>query len=532
MRSRRGITLFTFLLIFIELIGCRLWLAEEAGWPDITSVFVVLSLAASASAGFLAGRFLPGILSKASFKSEPFRDGAGGKHVFLLLWAILFACYIPCFLAFYPGIYNNDMVWQWAMYVMNYYNSHHPILHTFLTGSLFELGNRVFGSYDAGLVIHSVLQLLILSGSEAFALRYLIKTGCSKRAFMAVALFYSLYPYIPVMGLSTTKDTVFGSLFLLVFVCLCEMAQERKLFSGWRLALFFVILVLSGLFRNNAVYGYLVMVCCLLVWALVLKLRRRGGGFQGGLALILSGSIIVTEICLMLLLAAFPSEKGKINEMMSVPCQQMARTYVRHGDELTEEEKRVLFSFIPEENLENYVYYISDHVKNHLNEEALKSNFKDFIKLWIHLGLRYPGEYVTAFLNNTFGVWHLLGDTGSSLPYEYLPFFDDVHVFHEASFLPRLQKFYKWFNYRNYVRYLPVVSMIFYTPFFTWLTVWGGFVIADRKRYHLMVLPLFLLCYVFTIMLGPCVAVRYMFNVILCSPVLAAVAFIPKNRIS
>lgn len=532
MRGKRNIILFLFILIFTELIGFRLWAAEEIGGARITGGFTVLSLFISAVVSTVSGSLLSGVLKKYKYKPEnkQFYQCRCLNKIFFLLWAALFICYIPCFLAFYPGIYNNDMVWQWAMYAMKHYNSHHPILHTYFAGSIFELGKNLFGSYNAGLAIHSILQLVLVSGSLAFALRYMLKTGSSKKAFLISAFFYALYPYIPVMGLSTTKDTIFSCLFLLLFLLICDMVQENQLCSGIKLPVFLSIMALCGMFRNNASYGFILVSFCLFLWSLFLKLRKRDEGILCRLALLMLVGVVLSQIGLGLLAKTFQADKGKLNEMLSVPCQQLARTYKYHKNELSEEEKEVLFAFIPEESLESYVYYISDPVKNELKEELLKAAPMEFVKLWIKIGLRYPKEYAEAFLTNTFGVWYLTGDTGSNIPYGCNVFFDSRHVFTEESKLPGLKSFYKWFHYKNYETYLPVVSMVFYTPFFNWLVVFAFFAVIDKKRFHLLVLPLFLLCYIFTVLLGPCVAVRYLFNIILCVPALLSVILKPLYR--
>ena len=54
--------------------------------------------------------FLP--TEEACFK----RDKKGILSVFFKSWILLFLGYLPCFLAFYPGLYCYDMTWQWDMY--------------------------------------------------------------------------------------------------------------------------------------------------------------------------------------------------------------------------------------------------------------------------------------------------------------------------------------------------------------------------------------------------------------------------------
>ena len=527
MRNKRTLSVFIFLLALSELIGFRIWAAEEIGGPRISAAYVFIAVVFALAIGSAAGAILFALLARFPSKSRPISITMNPLRLFFLLWAALFLCYSPCFLAFYPGIFNNDMVWQWEMYTYGNYSTHHPILHTVFASSLFELGKRLFGSYNAGLAIHSLVQLLILSGSAAFALRYLAKTGCSRLFFTLTALFFAFYPYLPVMGLSTTKDSIFGPLFLMLFVMLCEMIETKRLYSGKKLAAFFTVLVLAGMFRNNASHGFLLTALALTVWALAGKSRKKQRHTEFRLALLLTAGVLASQLGLAILTDALHAEKGKINEMFSVPCQQLARAYNYHSSEFSEQEKERLFSYIPEENLQGYVYYISDPVKNALDDQKVKEQPLDFAKLWIRTGLRYPREYTEAFLGNTLGVWYLTGDTGSNLPYEFRESFDAEHTFTEESLLPGLKRVYKWFHYTNYQKYLPIVSMVFYTPFFNWMAVFGLFAVIERKRYHLVTLPLFLLCYIFTVLLGPCVPVRYLFNIILCGPVLLAVVTKP-----
>ena len=69
------------------------------------------------------------------------------------------------------------MTWQWDMYWTGNYSTHHPLLHTYLCGWLFEAGNTLFGSYNAGLALQSLLQIGILTGCMAFAASFLAKWG-------------------------------------------------------------------------------------------------------------------------------------------------------------------------------------------------------------------------------------------------------------------------------------------------------------------------------------------------------------------
>ncbi len=527
-----GWAIFVCVLVFSEFLGVRLQAAEEVRAAEITCLYVAVTFGISALAGVIMYRLLPIILQKFSERREKHLPVTRtvGMRVFISIWGILFLCYLPCFFAFYPGLYNNDMSWQWQMYITGHFSTHHPLLHTWMAGWLFELGKLLFGSYNAGLALYCIIQLLILSACIAIALRYLLQIGCSKIIFGVVALFYGIYPYIPVMGLSTTKDAVFGPLFLVIFVCLCDMVKRQEIYRGWKLAGFLGLLAVAGMFRNNAVYSFGLTGIFLLILLLFPKFRRACGLFLGKIAMLLFVGVLFAQCGLVSMKTACGAESGKKNEMFSIPCQQLARTYLSHEKEMTEEEKQEIFHYIPEEAMLQYTYYISDPVKNNLDEAALKKDFSGFLKVWVKNGIKYPSSYMKAFLNQNFGIWYLLGNTGSNIPYSYRDPVDEEHIFTEDSRIPWLKNIYMWFHYENYEKYLPFMSMVFYMPFFCWMTVWGSVSVWAVKKRCVWILPVFLLSYIFTVLLGPCIPVRYLFNILLCAPFFCAVLrFMPET---
>ena len=187
--KRRGRTAFflSWLLIFTELLGGSLRLLENHGGVMITVWSVLWMLG---SAFFLSWLLEPAFYrllgiswkEKREFRqtgNEQIEEGqpgrgqtekrqpgrrqtkerlagkgqARGKHrvtaprsarelnrIFLLSWLVLFFGWIPCFLAFYPGLYCYDMIWQWSMFESGVYSTHHPLIHTLFAGGLMRLG--------------------------------------------------------------------------------------------------------------------------------------------------------------------------------------------------------------------------------------------------------------------------------------------------------------------------------------------------------------------------------------------------------
>ena len=203
-----------------------------------------------------------------------------------------------------------------------------------------------------------------------------------------------------------------------------------------------------------------------------------------------------------------------------MPVQQLARTYVYHQDDISMEDKTLLFSYLPEENLNGYKYYVSDPVKAGLNQEYLEENTGDFVKLWAGLGLQYPKEYLLASLYNMMGLWYLGGDSSCYVEYEMSEPFDEEHAVETRSILPGLREVYCWFTDENLQENLPGLSIFFYTSFYVWAVLTAAFFALARRKYLYQIPVLFLGGYILTLVLGPCVTVRYLLGVIMAVPVL------------
>lgn len=514
------------ILAFTELLGTALWRCENAGGLSLNGTWVCFLLLS----GLIFGAPLETVFYRVCHLKMTLVKDVYGKwslnRWFLLFWVILFVGYLPCLLAFYPGLYCYDMVWQWQQFTEGVYFTHHPLLHTWLSSWLIETGNALFGSYQKGLLLHSLFQLAVMSGCLAFALRFLVKRRIRPAILLGVGAFFLLFPFFPVMGISTTKDTLFGSLFLVVFVCICDMAAEKRCYGGIRLAAFLAAAVLMCLFRNNALYGLAVFAGVLFLWAFWQRLSGRSMPKAALLIGLTVFVILVSKGSFVLLEKGFQAEKGSSAEMLSVPMQQMARSYVLHTEEFTEEEKAQLFSFFEQQNVESYQYWVSDPVKSGMKMEYFDEHKGEFWRLWLHLGRKFPKEYLEAPLLNTFGLWYLGGDSSCFVEYKMSEPFDEARRIVPESRLPWLKDLYSWFTDLNLQKNLPGLSVLFYTSFYSWCVAWSAGILWARRRYGYLILPLFVACYHFSLLFGPCMTVRYMLGSIFCVPVLLVMTFL------
>ena len=101
---------------------------------------------------------------------ESFYEIFPQRSFFIQLWLLLFLAFLTAWIALFPGTYGYDAPIQIAEYFREpgtQMSLHHPLVHTWLMGSLFSLGNRLFHSYTAGFVIYMGIQGLAVTGSIA-----------------------------------------------------------------------------------------------------------------------------------------------------------------------------------------------------------------------------------------------------------------------------------------------------------------------------------------------------------------------------
>lgn len=513
-------------LVFTEVLGIAMRLAVDNPAVALHPAGICQMLFAAIGLAILAEpvfyRMIPVVLAPAPQRYE----GVSLRNVFWGSWGCLLLGYLPCLLAFYPGLFCYDISWQWDMAVNHNYSTHHPLIHTLFSGRLLELGGQWFGSYNGGLLLHSIVQLVIFTGCLAFALRFLVKRKVHPAVVLGIGAYYLLFPFFPVLGISTTKDTIFGGLFLVSFACVCEMVEEKRFYRGWRLGAFVAVTVLMCLLRNNSIHTLCLMLGVLGLAFLVQWMRKKPVAVLGKMMGLILVCLVVSQGAYGLMERGLHATKGSEAEMLSLPMQQMARTYVRHKEEIPEEQKAALRTYFDESALDSYKYYVSDPVKAGFYVTEFRENPRAFFDLWLDLGRQFPGEYLASPLYNVMGLWYMGGDSSCYLAYEYRGSFDStVHVVEMQSKLPWLKNIYSWFTDEHIQQYLPGISLFFYTAFYSWCVALAAGIMAAKRKYRYLVLPLILACYGFTLIFGPCILLRYFLCVILCVPILCVMTF-------
>lgn len=442
-------------------------------------------------------------------------------------WAFVFLCWIPAFLASWPGVFVVDNVFQMKWFLEGKVTAHHPIIHTYLLGGMLKLGKNLFGSYEAGLGMLSLLQMLFLSGVFAYTM-WKLEHYVSRRFRVLCIILYAVIPYHPVSAFTTTKDTIFAGLFLLVvlqtylFVCEPEYFFESKK----KIVEYIVLVFLMCAFRNTGIYIFVfalpvMLIVCRRYWKKVLII---------GICSVLMWQLYTGPVYQLLDIG-----KGNSAEILSVPMQQLARVMMNVPEELTEQEREMITEYMPD--YMRYVSRVSDPVKDTFNTELFEQSPVKFVKLWIQVGLKCPIVYIEAFLSTNIGFWNPLmqyPDPGTYLP--YIPYLGadldqvgvawDGQVFMKrTSLIPPLTVFYEKMTETGGYNRIPGMCFIYNIAAAFWLIVAGIIYCIVKKRYQ-MAVPFILLIGLWgTLMLSPVVVFRYGYPLMICLPIVYTMCF-------
>lgn len=453
---------------------------------------------------------------------------------FLVVWPLIFLAWIPSFLAYYPAIMSYDFhrQSQEAMRGFIWFNEYQPLAHTWVIWLFLRVG-ELLGSYQTGMACFSLFQMLVFSASCGYACIVFYRLIKKKWALVVMALFYGLFPYYSVLAVCTTKDVLFTALFQ-VFICLFV---ERTFYcSGKRRYLVDVIWVLEGilmmLFRNNAIYAvavFMVLFCILAekkqrlrLFVLLLGFVAGGKGALEGIRLILG-----TEI------------RGNKVEMFSVPIQQFTRVGYYHENDLDEETWELINKYVMAEYWKDYNPPLSDSVKGSVGattfQDSWEGNYGELLLDWVKLGMKYPNEYIDAFLALTNGYWFLDDLTWAEVlgvgfegrmgaVYTYMSSTSDVlpeGIAHESKW-PAMERFLEAIVSNNEFNDWPVFSNLFKPAFWCWELLLIVLLCFYTKQKRTLLISLLPLTYLATLFLGPVVQTRYILPIIAAVPLVIA----------
>lgn len=515
MKSRRwnaGCLLFTALLFALY---CTL---PYFGAVSLFAVFLrFLIYFALSAAGCLvlvrvSGALLPG-LHWGGIERIVYERWTERKY-FLLLWGILAAFWLPAYLAFFPGIFGYDAPNQMQQILGEIpWSAHHPVAHTLILGLFMKCGNAVFGTYNGGVALFCAFQGLAVSGSIAYSFLLMRRLRTPFWIFFISLIWCALHPAVQVLTFNTTKDILFGAVMLhFMLQCYRWLAEPSKR-TGRRMAVLVLTGVLLCLLRNQGIY----MVAVLAVAGLFV--------FQHDRRLLISFCLILLFGGLFFFAAdhVFGVQKGDPREMLSVPMQQMAlvcRQYREGGAvSLTEEEYEAFTQLVEEQYLPEYQMFIADPIKNHFNTEELKSDLPGYLRLYVRVGMRNPGLYMTAFRYLVYPYWDMSENvkTGTSVNNTF-PEVSGEWGISQQSLFPAYKTCLAGYMEEGIHKKIPVVSWLMQPGLCIWImTALFGLSAARRDRAAFAAVMTGMLFFM-TLLLGPAALLRYLYPLMIAAP--------------
>ncbi len=438
------------------------------------------------------------------------------KKMFFLTWGAFIVSYIPVLLASWPGFFCYDAETESYEVFTFKYSNHHPIMHELLLGNILRLGNKVFGSYNAGITIFVIMQMIVMSCIFAYLLTTLYRYGAGRIRLIVSFVFLAFFPTVQMFMVCTAKDVLFtGGIILFITLLIRTLHEKTSPF------LLFISVCMMLFFRNNGIY--ILPVFCVLVFILEKRLRRILPVMIAGIVFYL----IITQA----LIAFLPVKRGEKGEMLSVPMQQLARVHMLGKDAFTDEDLEILYSMIPEVILENYNPKLADNIKVNFLEDNFKADPGKYASLWVRTFFKKPGLYLDAFGIMTDGYWYLSAPVtgyegykvGNELYGEsaYFQFMIETPGTSEPL-LKGLNGFYKSLSLDIKWQRIPVLSLILLPSFYIWLFAFSyAGILKEKKNAFRTVFWIPALLFL-TMLLGPIALVRYALPFYLMVPVFLA----------
>lgn len=442
------------------------------------------------------------------------------------IWGVIFALWLPTFLAFFPGAFVYDAADEYIQVITRQFSMHHPLVHVLALGGVIHAAEYIGLSANAGIAVYTIIQMIICSGIAAYFVDFLQKKGVNKKYILGTILFIGLFPVFPMYAVCSAKDTLFTAFFLLVVLLLWEFTDDSNQFFKLKFIGFVVASVAMMLLRNNGMYAYLVAIPVVGILLYVRKFERKN---IIKLLVLMVLSIVLYKGANACLKIACSASDNEHQEILTVPIQQLGRVYKYAPDVFSEDEKATLYEVLPENYLITYTGRCSDILKSGFNNSNYEKEPGKYRKLWWNVFKRKPYMYINAWLLNSYGYWYpdmFINVYGGNQMYTYK--YENSSYFgfeteppgERHSLFPLYEKLYRNISLELFQQKVPVISM-FFAPGFVFI-VFAIYLMGmiSRKKWQLVAVFTPVLLLWATILLGPTVLVRYVLILWCIIPVL------------
>ena len=475
------------------------------------------------------------IRKKEKHKEIKEKENKNKKYRWLIYFLIIFICWIPTVLAFYPSIIAYDGGFQIRKYFFLNQIPHHPILITKLYTFFYALGLSI-GSPSFGMFLFSLFQMTFMATVFSYTVKFIEEETHKKLLRNISIIFYALYPYNQLFSITTTKDVIFAGLMLVFIIHLYKnIKEEFKITNYIFLILIGIVMLLS---RNNSIYT-LEASLPFIILILINEKKKLIKVVTSFLFIIIIYQITNTALYKIVSSQSIETKNDEGSFRVSIFAQAVGRVARDNENSLTQEEKeKISYYFKDYKKLgETYRENIADDATTMVNSKNINENKKEFFAFIIELGKKYSMSYVESFLDTTRGYWYI-EDTSFSkiLSYNHSGAFElydfgilggPYKVKHESK-MPKLKNFYINLYRLNMYQKIPILYTLLQPGIFFYITLAFLLYSIYKREKNILVISILLFTFYASCYLALCSIIRYIYPIIVNTPIM--LAFVVKNK--
>ena len=434
--------------------------------------------------------------------------------VFLLLSVFYTSVMVFCF---YPGSTTYDSVNQLKQILSGEYTNRHPLLHTMLIRLFFMSGKLLFHSANAGAAFYSLFSITLLASTFAYSVSTLYRLQIRKSVLVLMTVFYLILPEHICYSFTMWKDIPFAaSVYLFVISVFRHMS---RIYQNKNANIAVIVLSGSGLclLRGNGLLVFpLIIVAFFFLFGKDRQKLLKVFLFTLAMALLINYPVYGV---------LFNADQPDSLEMLSVPLQQMART-LKEKDDLTPEQSALIARIADKEKIKQlYDPHLSDPIKDYLRNDhdkaVLKEHSWEYALLYLQMGMKHPGLYMEAWVEQTSGFWN---PAHHYLRYPTYTLGSDIGL-KQVVLSDKYQRIV--YLYFSLYYYLDILKPLYNIGFYTWLLMLVIFIAYHKKDKLTLFLTVPCFSIIATLMIGTPVPneSRYAYALLCCVPFLMSIAF-------
>lgn len=444
------------------------------------------------------------------------------SHTALCAFLCCLFCWLPYYLYQYPGIMTPDSINQFEQILgVIPWSNHHPWVHTLVFGLFYHIGYALTKNMVIAVSVYTFFQMCLLAGSVAYFISTLRSHKIRPFVLLMIMAFYALIPYHAVFSVTVWKDIPFAAAVLLFSCAIFRLSVQNNVCAK-NLSIFMISSVMICLFRSNGWYAFLLALPFLLF-----GFRHKAKAVYPPLFAALLLSIIVKYP----VMNAFHVQQPDFIESVSIPMQQI--TAVICNDRYLSEEELTLIEQVVDLTYIRDLYNptFADNIKELVragNQDYLVAHKKEFLKLWIDLGVRYPGDYLTAYIDQTYGYWYpdsfylvaeAEGVSATDLGVSHTPLIGGPLVIKAKEIAVKLGSM------------VPIYGTLWSMGVACWVLLFSISVTVIRRDYHRLICYLPGLSLLLSVLVATPVATefRYVYFLVLCLPFYLITAILPEE---